>query len=376
MKNVIITGSEFDDLREASILKNPAVKLINLNDIELDINSIVTNTIKYQGTPVRIGNDFIKDLAKILNVNVKLQKNLTNDDEVGQDMFAAILNGLKAFSSRKRIPQVTLIGDVASGIFTNVVSGQYARISNEGLFDIATELIETHNGLQLIEAKMNSHSPDLTLKLLAPNEHRLAGNDDEVFNFGLTLSNNAINTFLGDFAYRLICTNGMMGMKSENNFKLSSIDTGGLLDMQNHLNEVAKRNFMPADFEANINTAQEIEASFYEVEQAFDFVKRELNILDDHKDRVEASIGFRFFKPYFDTINKMKLKGFDFNNIDKKQKQFTPSGMKMWELINVMTYLGSNNIGVDFKDTDRLQVYGGKLMSKDADLKYAKFLNL
>ena len=375
MERKIISAEEIGELREQAKENNPAVKVINLNDIALDEHSIISNTVKYKGTTVRVGDDFIREFANILNVNVKLQRNLTGDDEMGKDMFVAMLNALKMFNARKRVPQVTLVGDTNTGMFTNVVSGDFARISNEGLFDVAKTLMKNHKGLEMIETKLFKHSPDVMLKLLAPQDHKLVESNDEIFNFGLTLSNSAVNTFIGDFAYRLVCTNGMMGMRSENNFKLHDIGTKGLLDMHGHLNEASERHFMPVDFEANINTAQSIEASFAEVEQAFNYIKGQLNVLDDQKDRVQASIGFRYFKEYFDTIDRLKRKGVQLADLDKKQKQFIPSGMKMMDLINNITFLGSNHIGVEFKNMDKLQVYGGKLMTKDADLKFAKYLN-
>ncbi len=376
MDKTIISLDDLRELREQASLMNPAVKVVNLNEIELDANSIATNTIRYQGIPVRVADGFIRNLANILNVNVKLQRNLVGDEEVGQEMFAAMLNGLKMFNSRKRVPQVTLVGDTRNGIFTNVVAGQYARLSNESMFDIAEDLISKNNGLQLIEAKISDTQPDIMLKLLAPNEHKLVKSNDEIFNFGITLSNNAINSYVGDFAYRLVCANGMMGMKMKDQFKLENIDTQGLLNMQHYLGDAAERHFMPADFEENVSTAQNVEASFAEVENAFRFVKGQLNCLDDQKDRIEAAIAFRYFEGYFNTLDKLKRAGVELSTLDRKQKQFIPSGMMMWDLINNITNLGSNKLGYEFRNPDELQVFGGKLMSKDADLKYAKYLHL
>lgn len=376
MEKKVYSISDLQELRDKAQQNNPACKLINLNEIELTENSIATNVIKFQGVDVRVADGFMRDLAKILNVNIKLQKNLQSDDEVGKEMLATLMNALKTFNSRRKNSNVTLVGDVNNGIFTNVVSGAYARMSNEGLFDIATELMQQHDGLQLIEANISDTQPDVMLKLLAPQERKLVNCDDEIFNFGMTLSNNAINTFVGDFAYRLVCTNGMMGLKSENNFKLSDIGTQGLLDMQTHLADVAKRGFMPMDFEENIKIAKEIEASFREVEDAFKFIKGQLNCTEDQRDRIEMAIAFRYFPGYFNTLDKLKKNGIEVSSLDTKQKQFLPSGMPMWDLINNITDLGSNQRGYSFLQPDKLQKYGGKLMTKDADLKYAKYLQL
>jgi len=377
MEKQRISKSEFQELRELAATKNPAVKLISLSDLHLDENSVATNTLQYQGVPIRVGDRFIRELANILNVNVKLQRGLQQDEEVGQEMLASLLNALRMFQSRrKNAPSVTIIGDLENGIFTNIVGGNFARISNEGLFDIAENLMEQHSGLELIECKIGEHSPDISLKLLAGKEHRLVDSDKEIFNFGLTMSNNSISTHIGDFAYRLVCTNGMMGLKSENNFKLKDVGTQGLLDMNTHLAEAAERHFMPLDFEENVNTARTIEASYAEVEQAFNYVKSKLNAQADQRDRFEMALAAKYFHGYFDTLDKLKRRGVAPKDLEKKQKQFIPSGMKMWELINNITFLGSNKTGFEFINQDDLQVYGGKLMSKDADLKYAEFLTL
>jgi len=376
MKKENFTKDDIKDLREQARQMNPAIKVINLNQLSLDDHSVTNKTVMFDSTPVRVTDGFMRNLANILNVNIKLEKNLRADEEVGQDMFAHLLNALKTFSSRKRVPTVTLVADKQNGIFTNVVSGNFARISNEGLFDIAEQLLEENNDLQMIDCNISKTIPDVSMKLLAPNPHKLVNNNDEVFNFGLTLSNSAVNTFVGDFVYRLVCSNGMMGLKSENNFKLSDIGTQGLLDMRTHLNQASKRGFMPTDFEANVSTAQRIEASFSEVERAWNFVKRQINCLEDQRDRIEASILFKYFPGYFGTLDKMKRHNIQMKDMDPKQKQMIPSGMKMWELINNITFLGSNHIGIEFLNTDELLVYGGKLMTKDADLKYASYLFL
>ncbi len=376
MEKKVFTKDDIAELKNKAQAMNPAVKVVNLNQLSLDEHSVANNTIKFDGTPIRVANGFMRNLAHILNVNIKLEKNLKADEEIGQDMLAHLLNALNSFTSRKRVPRVTLVCDKHNGIFTNVVAGNFARLSNEGLFGIAEQLLENNNGLELIDCKVSDIMPDVSMKLLAPKPHRLVNNNDEIFNFGLTLTNSAINTFIGDFAYRLICTNGMMGLKSENNFKLSDIGTQGLLDMHTHLIDASERKFMPADFESNVSTAQKIEASFAEVETAWKFVKRQINCTEDQRDRIEASILFKYFPGYFNTIDKLKRHNLQIKDMDPKQKQMLPSGMKMWELINNITFLGSNHIGIEFLNTDKLLVYGGKLMGKDADLKYASYLFL
>ncbi len=365
------SNEDFQELKNQAQKMNPAVKVISLNQLSLDAHSVANNTVKFDGIPIRVADGFMRNLANILNVNTKLEKNLRQDEEVGQDMLAHLLNALKSFAGRKRVPTVTLVGDKHNGIFTNIVAGDFARLSNEGLFGVAEQLLENNPGLQLIDCKVSDTLPDVAMKFLAPNPHKLVNNDDEVFNFGLTLSNSAINTYVGDFAYRLVCTNGMMGLKSENNFKLSDIGTQGLLDMHTHLVEAGARQFMPADFEANVSTAQKIEASFAEVEKAWNFVKRQINCTEDQRDRIEMGLLTRFFDGYFSTLDRLKRHNIQLKDMEPKQKQMTPSGMKMWELINNITFLGSNSIGVEFRNNDELLVYGGKLMSKDADLKYA-----
>lgn len=376
MDKKTFTKDNIQELRKQAQEMNPAVKVINLSQLELDAHSVQNNVVKFDGVPMRVTPEFMRNLANILNVNVKLEKNLRADEEVGQDMLAHLLNALKNFSSRKKIPTVTLVGDKHNGVFTNVVAGNFARLSNEGLFDTAEQLLADNPGLELIDCNVSDTLPDITMKLLAPNPHKLVNNDDEVFNFGLTLSNTAIETYVGDFAYRLVCANGMMGLKSENNFKLSDIGTQGLLDMHTHLSEAGSRGFMPADFELNVSTAQRIEASFAEVEKAWNFVKRQINCTEDQRDRIEAGIIHRYFPGFYNTVDKLKKHNIQLKDMEPKQKAMTPSGMKMWELINNITFLGSNHIGIEFLNTDELLVYGGKLMSKDADLKYASYLFL
>jgi flagellin-specific chaperone FliS len=381
MEHVVLSAEQIAEAKRLAALRNPASKRIQLDEIELTEHSLANKTIVIkndgQDVEVRVTEQFIRDLAKVLNINIKLQSTLNSDKEYGQQMLTALMNGLKVFKAqRDRDRGVTIVGDLGNMCFTNIIGGSLARISNEGIFEVAEELQRQYPGLQLIEAKVPEIGNTVMIKLLAPNPVELVGDSKETFNFGLTLSNSNIHTFVGDFAYRLVCLNGMMGMKSENNFKLKDVSTNGLLDMHSHLNLAASRRFMPLDFEENIIAAQEVYASLAELEEAYEYVKHQLNCPEDMRETYQIALLRNHFSDLAQAWDRLKKKGVRLEDLDRKKKQYINSGMKMWDLINVITFLGSNSTGFDFVSKDKLQLYGGKLMTKQADLKFMNLMNL
>jgi hypothetical protein len=381
MEHVVLSAEQIAEAKGLAARKNPASKRIQLDEIKLTEHSLTNKTIVIvndgRDVEVRVTDQFIRDLAKVLNINIKLQHTLNDDPEYGRQMLTALMNGLKVFKSQKsKDSGVTIVGDLSSMCFTNIVGGSLARISNEGLFEVAENYIKQYPGLRLIEANVPEIGNTVMIKLLAPNPVELAGDSRETFNFGLTLSNSNIHTFVGDFAYRLICTNGMMGMKSENNFKLKDVSTNGLLDMHGHLSEAAGRRFMPLDFEDNIKAAMEVYASLNELEDAYNYVKNQLNCPEDMRETYHMALLRNHFGSLAETWDRLKKRGMDLKDLDRKKKQYINSGMKMWDLINTITYLGSNSTGFDFVQKDKLQLYGGKLMTKQADLKFMSLMTI
>ena len=61
----------------------------------------------------------------------------------------------------------------------------------------------------------------------------------------------------------------------------------------------------------------------------------------------QAAMARDFFHAYGNTMNRIKNKGADPYGLNEKQKSFIKTDMSIWDVVNSMTFLGSNNSGFE-----------------------------
>ena len=382
-----ISNEEFLAKKAEALQNEPQTKTVRLDQIELSERSFDDGVVKVVGKNMAASPEFFNKLSGILNISDAMKRDLTGDDARKKaGLFPKMVETMKLIKGSKNGGgSVTIIGNPKTGELTSVTDRAYNRIPNEQLFKVAETLVERYPVLSPIEIDVRDGGMGVGISLLSDAEHPFkpmrpsAGGgapEDETFKFGFTLNNGTI-TSLGDFAYRLVCSNGMMGMRKAENFQLKDLSNDSIRKMFEHISEAEKRRFMPMMFAQNMENAGTTNASYRELEKLYGSVVGNLSTEDDElKKHFKREIAHRFFQGYIRTTARLAQKEVDVRNLSDKQKAFISTGQRMWDVINNITWLGSNNSGYDWKNQQLLQKLGGKVFSEEHDLQYASLMNV
>ena len=142
-----------------------------------------------------------------------------------------------------------------------------------------------------------------------------------------------------------------------------------------------KAGFVPGGFENSIMKAVSTKASLFEVEQAW---KKSTSLVDELdpelKKQYQAAIARDYYRGYGNTLARINRKGTDVTRLSDRQKQFVKTEQSIWDVVNSMTFLGSNNSGLPLTNKHELKYQAGDLFSKGVkegfDLEFAQYATL
>ena len=142
-----------------------------------------------------------------------------------------------------------------------------------------------------------------------------------------------------------------------------------------------KANFISPAFNASISRAVDTRASLAEVEAALKMANSKVEELDPQfKKDYQSAIARKYFHAHGDTLARIVRKGQDPSNLNDRQKQFIKTGMSVWDVVNSLTFLGSNNSGIPLENKHELKYTAGELFSKGVkegfDLEFSQFASL
>ncbi len=377
----LITMADFNAQKQIAIDTQPITKQIRLSEIAITEESVRNNFIIINKKLVAVEKSFFRGLGKILKITSGLENSLIKEDaDNSVQFYTKLVGALKAFKQNTKNDVLTLIANPQTHSITNIISKDYKRITNEGLFETAERLLNDYPTLSLYDIKTDNG--DAGIKLLASGQTDFGKSNGpdggvELFQFGMNLENSGLSTKTGDFAYRMVCSNEMMGMKTINDFMLQGTTPAQLEQLFAHIKEVEQRGFMPYMFGEQLQMANKVNASYREVESAYNIVKKQLSIEDkDLESRFNEALEVKFFEGNINSRQKCMSAGFDVMQLTDKQKSFIDSGMNMWTLINNLTNLGSNNTGFSVKDKATIQKNAGKIFMQEYDLAYSSLMRL
>lgn len=356
LKNIIIEGESFD--------KNYIVLVMREGNFRLTVSEA-----------------FFKQLAKILNINLSIRKTLTEDNNVNT-IYSELLNAMRGVQNLVKPMDVTLLFNPIEKKITHIKKGTFSRMSNETLFTFAESLVTKYPHLVISNVNTNPYSSDVAIQILSGNIVDLTdvaiSEENESFQFGITIGNHGLVTSVGDFAYRLVCTNGMMGIRTDERFYLPNTQQDGLLKLFEHFEKMKEQNFVPEDFAANYQNAAKVHASYAELKKSHDFAQKHLVVeFPEQEGQLRKAFSDTFFHDVAIIQEKLKRKGINENEIPDKAMQLIRTQTKMWDLINTMTYLGSNEHHVyHLNNKPSFQRLGGKILSDDWDLEFEQYLLL
>jgi len=381
-----ISSEDYDKAVRIAKSNEPKVISTTLSSVLIEPDSfdkkfivlIMPDASKHKLT---VAPSFFKQLAKILNVNLTMRRKMSDEKEDNKT-FSELLNVLRQVQNSVAPIQVTLLFDVIDKQISHIKAGNYARLSNSALFGFAEGLVDKYPQLSISNVDAFNTSPNVNIQIVSGNivdlTNKNISSDDESFQFGITLGNSGLTTSVGDFAYRLVCANGMMGIRTDERFHLKSTEEQGLLDLYKHFDKMNESNFIPEEFASNFENATQVHASYNEILNAYKFATK--NLIVEFPEQ-ESQLRYAFADKYFPAVReiqaKLTKKEIDQRELPEKAMQSIRTGMSMWELINTMTDLGSNTHPVYKVGNKRaFQEMGGKIMSADWDFEFEKFLLL
>jgi hypothetical protein len=394
-----VDQSEFDRLKEQLSRADAAVKQIPISAISIDAGALLKGQILINGKPVNVSNQFLSRMGAMLRINKALTREMVKKGDTA--IAASLINGLKEYAKQSRgNTDVIIIANHSTKEVVDICTPRrYKRISNDSILDITERLMNDNKDLKIETVDFNPVSGRASINLLNNAEIGFAqAGKDEFFKFGFSLVQTTKDTIVESYNQRLICTNGMRGGLGGGDIGGDSGGPGGGLDftdkfrlggtspeeVQAFLKQIDKMkacNFVSPRFENAINRATSTKASLLEVEQAYMMSRSKIDEIDPElKKQYQFQMARNYFRGYGETIQRITNKGKDYKDLNVKQKAFIKTPQTIWEVINSLTYLGSNNAGYELSDKFDLKHAGGKLFAKGNlegyDLEFAQYAAL
>jgi hypothetical protein len=315
--------------------------------------------------------------------------------EGDHSLAAVLINGLKDYAASRRIDSVLLIANVGSRQIVDMCEPKrFKRVTNSTLFDVTERLLNEHSGLVVETVDVNPFNGTASINLLNSNEIGFAqAGRDEFFKFGFSIIQSTKDTIVESYNTRLVCSNGLRvsfgsgaiggdrSLNFEDRFRLGGTSAEDIKIFLNRIEEMKKADFVPGGFSASINKAVTTKASLAEVEAAMRMVTGKVEEVDpDLKNGFRSALVRNYFEGYGDTMARIHQKGKDPKELVARQKQFIKTSQSVWDVVNSLTYLGSNDSGIPLENKHELKSAAGELFSKGVkdgfDLEFSQYATL
>jgi len=380
----MISSTEFLELRKDLERRDAVTKTVTLNQIDVSSDGIKHGYIKVQGQTVPVARSFFAKLAKTVNVNSSLASSfMKNDDDA---LYATLIKAIKQYKTIRAgnaDQEYQLIADPQNREVTNIIrGGSGGRLSMATICDITEKILHDNPLISLESASTRAGLTQFNFVNDQAIGFAQAGPDEE-FKFGFTINTTPTTTAFELYNHRLVCTNGMrinMGkgqvsgqVNINEGFNLRNLKPGNIEQFLNRIKHLNAQGFVPAGFQETLLRTQATKASFGELESAIATIMNEMPDNENAKDykRLVSS----YFPAFASTVERVSRAGMDIYQMNDRQKANIRTGMSTWDVINNLTFLGSNNSEFKISDPEGLKSQGGKLFNKamttGLDLQYA-----
>ena len=388
-----ITNSQFSAIRETMTTNEHATKQVPISAIKLTEHSFAKGQIEIGGQAIKVSSGFFIRMASMLKMNASLTREFMKNEN--GKVAAAMMNALNEYRRSAGGKDVLIIADTQTREVIDICDpNRYRRLTNESLFDMTEKIMNEHPSL-IIETV--DHSPsggNTSINFLNSEEVGFPGaGKDEFFKFGFSITQTSKDTIVETYNTRLVCDNGLRvsfgsgvigsnrDIHFEEKFKLGGTEADDIRTFLNRVDAMKKAGFIPGGFQNSLSSAVNTRASLAEVENAMMLAQRKVREEDPQfkKGFIDA-IERNYFNGHRDTLARIVQKGSDPYKLNEKQKGFIKTGMSVWDVINSLTYLGSNNSGIELADKYELKAEAGSLFAKGSnggfDLQFAQYAQL
>lgn len=388
-----VNQSQFETIKSRLSESESAVKEVKISQISVDGDSLRKGQIFVSGTPVKVSDQFFPRLGSMLRLNTSLTRQMLKDGD--HQLAAVLINGLKDYAASRRIDSVLLIANMTTKSIVDMCEPKrYRRVTNSTLFDVTERLLNEHPGLILETVDSNPINGSASINFLNSNEIGFAAaGQDEFFKFGFSIIQTSKDTIVESYNQRLVCSNGLRvsfgsgaiggsrELNFEDRFRLAGTGAEDIRIFLNRIEAMKKADFVPSGFGHSIQKAVATRASLAEVESAMRLASGKVEEIDpDLKGAFRSSLVRNYFEGYNDAMVRIAGKGKDPKELILRQKQFIKTNQSVWDVVNSLTYLGSNDSGIPLENRHELKAEAGKLFAKGVDtgfdLEFSQFANL
>lgn len=380
------------EIRDQLSKAEHATKEVPLSAISVDEGSLRKGQILIGGNPVAVSTSFFTRLAAMLKLSAGLTHELlkNNDDKLAMHL----INGLKDYRSAKKGGNILLIANPNTREVIDICEpSKYRKLSNESVFDLTSRILNDHSNM-IIESVDLDHRGRASINLLNQDEIGFANaGPDEFFKFGFSIVQTSRDTYVEMYNQRLVCTNGLraslgQGAIGGNNainfqetFKLQGKSADDVKIFLNQIDAMKKANFVPSAFESTLMNSVNTKASLAEVQNALIQSQRMVREEDPNMKKAYLdTLDRKWFPGHAEAMARVVRKGVDPMKLTDKQKSFIKTNMSVWDVVNSMTFLGSNNTGIPLEGKENLKATAGTLFGKGTkvgyDLQFADFAAL
>lgn len=388
-----VSEDQFNQYRDMMSAAECVTKEVPLAKITLDERSLSSKTILVDGVPVGVSGGFFRSLAGM----VKMSTGLTSEMLKNEDgkMATALINALKDYRSARGSGAVLLVANPNTREIIDVCDpAKFRRLSNESIFDVTSKILNDRPNLSIETINFDPHTGTSSINLLNNDEVGFPGaGKDEFFKFGFSIVQTRRDTIVEMYNQRLVCSNGMRmnlghgaiggnnNIQFEERFRLGGNKADDVREFLQKIENMNKAGFVPGAFKQALTSATGTRASLAEVENAMLHAQR-LVVEDDPtlKKSYIDGVARNYFHGHADTVARVARAGMNPLALNDKQKSFIKTGMSVWDVVNSLTFLGSNNSGIPLSNQYELKADAGHLFGKGTkdgyDLQFAQYASL
>jgi len=388
-----VSDSEFEQIRETLAKDECITKTVPLGAIELTDKSIGNGTINISGQAVPVGQGFFQKLAGMLKVNQSLTREMIKNED--GKIATSLLNGLKSYRQAHGGSEIMLIASPTSREIIDICDPKrFRRMTNETVFDVTSRIMNGNSNLSIETIDFNPRSGKTVINLLNAEEVGFPGaGKDEFFKFGFSIIQSSKDTTVEMYNQRLVCSNGLRvslgqgaiganrDINFEEKFRLGGTSADDIKNFLGRIEAMNKAGFIPMGFNTALESAVHTKASLLEVENAM--INTQRLVREDDPTLKKAfidTVARKYFHSHAETMGRIVRKGQDPMRLNDKQKSFIKTNQSIWDVVNSMTFLGSNNSGLQLENKHQLKEHAGHLFGKGTkdgyDLQFAQFATL
>ena len=350
-------GNSFTDwnkTKKEAIARQPLIVDMPLSKFDLGENQ----TLKIDGKIMPVSDKaYWMFLNNILGVDSDFADRFkkATDSKTQLSMLQVLKTGLVRMGNQS----VNMIANKEKRTIIGFNPANKRYLTNEVFISLIEMVMNKYPNLLVRQFNVDEHGG---LKILSNTENMVTFNEissAERFLGGLTFMNDAENgASFGFNLLRIICENGMMhDMEDFSKFKIGQ-DPKSIDLFLKAIQKRQENDFVSGFLKNKIAKANEVEASVRELEFARKFIL-------DNSTLGEANINS--FLPITSVQQDLARKGIEYANLDKMQAAMCPTGIKLWDVVNVVTDFGSHDYGFNANSHTIQKQAGGLFFRKKFD---------